>query len=720
MSGPSGLSAHWKADIEPLLKSRSIAVVGASERGRGPRVIESLRTIGFGGKIYPVNQKYRDVLGLRCYSSILDIDDEIDCAAIQIPAKGVLDVVRQCAEKNIKAMAINTAGFSETHSEAGQNLQKQLIRIAEDAQIRVCGPNCMGVVSPCNRFAIYFLDLASVAKELLLGSLAIVSQSGSLMMSILHTGTLAGVSFSHLISTGNEAVLEVSNYLEYLVEDPHTRVIGLVVEGFRDTENVRRVAAAALEREKPIIILKLGRSKKGEETTLAHTGALAGTDAVYEAFFKKFGWIRVGDVDDFLTTASAFTKGQFPQGPRVAVLGSSGGMTALCADLCEEFGLELPDLDAPTAEKVNSALPEFILAKNPLDMGPPAPDTVKIGKKCVEFLADSRLFDMVVSVSSQAGLGSIDRHKAAAEVAREKSIPFATVLATSEPLTPEAQKLVREEDSLLLQDVRRAFRAVRRLADYGKFRAERHWQKIPGDRPGSLSGLKEWPSGNGILGEKEAKKLLSLYDIPIVREESASNLPAALAAAEGIGYPVVLKIDSPDIAHKTDVGGVRLRIRSPRELEFAYEEVLKATSTNAPRARIEGVLIQEMVENGLEMILGMHQDPQFGPVLLCGFGGVLAELLQDTSLRLCPLDEGDAEAMLSELKGFQVLMGYRGGGKKDLKSVTDVLHGLSCLSLDFMSEIETIDINPLMVFPDGQGVKVADALIVRHKSRLGQ
>ena len=265
MSGAFGfVSSPWKAELHPLLQPRSIAVVGASERGRGPRVIESLKTIGFGGKIYPVNHKYREVLGLRCYSSILEIDGEIDCAAIQIPAEGVLEVVRQCAQKNIKAVAINTAGFSETHSEAGESFQKELVRIAEEANIRVCGPNCMGLVSPRHRVAICFLNLANVAPELAPGPLGIVSQSGSLMMTILHSGTLAGASFSHLISSGNEAVLELSNYLEYMVQDSHTRVIGLVVEGFRDTENLRRVAGAALERDKPIIVLKLGRSKKGE------------------------------------------------------------------------------------------------------------------------------------------------------------------------------------------------------------------------------------------------------------------------------------------------------------------------------------------------------------------------------------------------------------------------------------------------------------------------
>ncbi len=709
------MSSRWKADLHPLLRPRSIAVVGASERGRGPRVIESLKTIGFGGKIYPVNPKYREVLGLRCYSSILEIDGEIDCAAIQIPAEGVLEVVHQCAEKNIKAVAINTAGFGETHSEAGESFQKELVRIAGEAQIRVCGPNCMGLVSPCNRAAIYFFNLANVAREVAPGPLGIISQSGSLMMAILHSGTLAGASFSHLISSGNEAVLELSNYLDYMVEDPHTRVIGLIVEGFRDTENLKRVANAALEREKPIIVLKIGRSRKGEESTLAHTGALAGADAAYEAFFKKFGWIRVGDVDDFLTTAIAFTKRQFPQGRRLAVLGSSGGTTALCADLCEEFGLELPDLDPQTAKEIKLALPEFISAKNPLDMGPPSGESAKIVQKCVRILPDSGLFDMVVTVSSQGGLGSLDRHKAAAEVAREKSIPFATILASSEPLAPEAQKSAREDDSLLLQDLRRGLRAVRRLADYSDFKNKDHRDaetSVAAPREALLEA-KRFLAEKKILGERQAKELLSLYDICVAREELALNLQEALAAAAGIGYPVALKIESPDILHKTEAGGVFLGIRDPQELERAYRQLNEAVNQRLPQAKINGVLVQEMVEGGIELILGIHHDRQFGPLLLCGFGGILAELLRDTTMRLCPVSESDAREMVSELRAVSVLTGYRGAARRDLESVIAVILSLSRLACDLMpAMIQTVDINPLAVFSAGQGAKVVDALVV--------
>ncbi len=709
------MSSRWKADLDLLLQPGSIAVVGASERGRGPRVIESLKTIGFDGKIYPVNHKHREVLGLRCYPSILEIDAEVDCAAIQIPADGVPDVLRQCAQKNIKAVAVNTAGFSETRSEAGESLQKELVRVAEEARIRVCGPNCMGLVSPHHRVAIYFLNLANVARELSPGPLGVVSQSGSLMMAILHSGTLAGASFSHLISSGNEAVLEISNYLEYMVQDPQTRVIGLVVEGFRDTENLRRVADAALQREKPIIVLKLGRSKKGQESTLAHTGALAGADAAYEAFFKKFGWIRVGDVDDFLTTAIAFTKRQFPRGRRLAVLGSSGGLTALCADLCEEFGLELPDLDAQTAKAIQPVLPQFILAKNPLDMGPPSGESAKIVEKCVQLLPDSGLFDMVVTVSSQGGLGGLDRHKAAAEVARNKSVPFATILASSEPLTLEGRKSVREEDSLLLQDLRRGLRAVRRLADYSDFenKIDRDSTTFSAAPNETLLEAQRFLAGKKILGEREAKKLLSLYNIPVAREKLASSLEEVLEAAAEIGYPVALKIESPDILHKTEAGGVFLGIRDPQELERAHRQLTESVNRRFPNAGITGLLVQEMVEGASELILGLHYDQQFGALVLCGFGGILAELLRDTTTRLCPVGEGEAREMVSELKAIAVLEGYRGAARRDLEGVVAVILNLSRLARDLMpAMIQTVDINPLAVFPAGQGVKVVDALVV--------
>ena len=286
-------TAHWKVNLDPLFKPASIAVVGASETGRGARVIDNLRLVGYPGKIYPVNPKHISVKGLRCYPTVLDIEDEIDSATIQVPASLVPSVVRQCVEKTVKAAVINSAGFAETRTHDGSQLQSQLIQSAEQGHIAVCGPNCQGLFSISNHAPLYFVDLKSIVKDPIAGSTAVISQSGSMLTTLFRAGTSNGLTFSHLISSGNEAVLDVSNYLDYLVHDPHTRVIGLVLEGIRDVDNIRRVAAEAAACGKVIVVLKVGRSEKGRESVLAHTSALAGSDEVHGAFFKQYGWVRV-------------------------------------------------------------------------------------------------------------------------------------------------------------------------------------------------------------------------------------------------------------------------------------------------------------------------------------------------------------------------------------------------------------------------------------------
>lgn len=708
-------TALWKAYLDPLFNPASIAVIGASDAGRGARIIDNLRLVGYTGKIFPVNPKHPSVKGLRCYPTVLDIEDAVDCATIQLPVALVPGVIGQCVKKKIKATVINSAGFAETRTAEGNTLQSQLTDAAERGQMLVCGPNCQGLFSVANRAPLYFVDLQSLVKDPVAGSAAIVSQSGSMLSTLFRAGTSQGLTFSHLVSSGNEAVLDVSNYLDYLVQDSQTRVIGVVLEGIRDVDNIRRVAADAVARGKVIVVLKVGRSKIGSESVLTHTSALAGSDEVHDAFFKQYGWVRVHDLDQLLTTLAAFLSTRWPQGRRLAVLGFSGGTTSLSADLCAEMGLELPALSESTAVALRAELRGFLAPKNPVDLGGPSPRWVETVQRCVSLLGASGQFDMVVLVSARGEETYVPVLEAAAKAAAQTNIAFAQLLSVSTSINESLKNKARETNVSLLQDLSRGFQSIRQLVEYRERMNRLDSRQAKTERKSSpLRSLVSF-GGNKVLGEREAKRLLASYGITVTKERLARDPQEAVRIAADIGHPVAVKIDSPDITHKTEVGGVYLGARDGHEVAMAYKQVIESVAVQAPNASINGVLIQEMVNDGIELIIGMHRDPQFGPVMMCGLGGVLAELLNDVALRLWPLTATNVAEMLSELKGSRLLRGFRGGAARDLKAVGEAMERLLELVGDFPDDIESIDINPLAVFAEGQGVKAVDALVVLRR-----
>ena len=702
----------WKANLEPLFRPASIAVVGASESGRGARIIDNLRLVDYPGKIYAVNPRHASIKALQCYPSILDIKEDIDVVTIQVSAPSVPGLMIECAEKKVKAVVINSAGFAETQNAEGIGLQRQVVEAAERGKIPVCGPNCQGLFSISHRSPLYFVDLKAVVKNPTAGAAAVVSQSGSMLTTLFRAGTLYGINFSHLISSGNEAVLDISNYLEYLLSDAQTKVIGLVLEGVRDPHNLRRVAAKAALLGKPVIVLKIGRSEKGRQSVLAHTSALAGSESVHNAFFEQYGWVRTHDLDDLLTTIAAFARGDLPKGRRLAIVGFSGGTTSLSADLCEEMRLDLPSLTDETAAKLKDNLRNFLSPKNPLDLGGPNPLWAESVRSCISILGETGDFDMAVLLSARGEETYVPVLEAGAKAAQSHRMAFAHVLSVSGLVADNLKSKAEEMNVPLLHDIRRGLQSIRHLIEYSEFN-DRSCLTDPAFEERSVPPLaSEMLKGRKLLGEREAKKLLLLYGIPVTRDGAATDLNDAIRLAGEIGYPVALKIDSPDITHKTDVGGVRLGIRNSAGLASAYGQIIDSITRKAPRAAVNGVLVQPMVGDHIELIVGMQRDPQFGPAILCGFGGVTAELLNDVSLRLCPLNARDAEGMLSKLKGAGLLSGYRGAPASDLKAVGDVLVKLSQLSVDFSTEIESIDINPLAVFSEGKGVQALDALIV--------
>lgn len=699
-------------DLRPLLDPRSIAVVGASESSRvGANMVRNLLQAGYRGRIYPVNPRYEQVMGLRCYPSLLDIPDEVEAVVVGIGARYVLPTLREAAQKGVRAAVVATVGFAEA-GEEGAARQCELEELAAQHGMLVCGPNCMGLISFVNRQAMY---IGAIPTRLPVGRVGAVCQSGSVAIALLQSGR---VGFSHLISSGNGAVVEVAEYLAYLVEDPHTDVLLAFIEGFRKPGLFLRVADRARELGKPLIALKVGASRKAAVASLAHTGTLAGSDQVCDAMFRQKGVIRVRDVDEMIETGVLFSTlaRRRPRGGRVGAVTVSGGQIGMLLDLAEPLGLDFPELTERTRASLAEVLPFVPALSNPLDAWGTG-DVEQAYPACLELLADDDNVDVVLVVEDAPStegqpMSSTPMHvaRAAARVAGRTDKPVVFATTVSGAVDSRVAATLAEAGVPLLLGSRESLGAIAALVRFEATRKRLEQGGAAEDRapPASRRPL-AIPGPHRALSEWESMQVLSDYGIPVVPQSLAHSADEAVAAAECLGFPVAVKVCSADLAHKSEVGAVRLGLEDAGGVRRAYGAVLENVSRAAPTAAIEGVLVQRMV-SGVEMIAGLQRDPEFGPVVLVGIGGVLVEVLRDVSLRLAPLTRFDAEAMLGELRGRALLDGYRGQPPADREAIVGVLLALSRLALDWDEQLETVDINPLVVTPGG--AFAADALIV--------
>jgi len=706
--------------LTPLFLAQSIAIIGASENPVKPsgQPLVALTRAGYKGHIYPVNPRHKTLLNLPCYPSIDDIPGPVDLAIIAVPARLTIAALRQCADKGVKGVIIFTSGFAEIGSEGAAEQQK-MTDLARATGLRICGPNCMGIFSSRNRLMANFAVAKMPDRVLVPDLLGFISQSGGFGAAIYEVVREKGYGFSHFVSTGNEADLEFSHYLGFMAIDPHTKAIGGYLEGVKDGAKFLQAADLALDNGKPVLLIKAGRSEVAARAAASHTGALVGSEQVYSAVFKQKGIIRVESLEEFNLMLPIIAKDKIPRGRRVAILATSGGSGVMLADKCAQNGLEVVPLQDKTRAALAAVLPEFASTANPVDITSAIMTSPNLLEKCADLVLADPGVDMVIVTYWTAhgeGGGEGIRLDNMIRVGNRTPKPLFNLIWGPEQAVREALNLMNDELIPAAREADFAIRALASLAGYNEFLQSRGDNTLPAPTiPAEAKQkvadiLRHLPPG-ARLTEYTAKKVLQAYGIPVTRETIAVNEAEAVNAAADLGYPVAMKIMSPDILHKTDTGGVMLNISSPAAVRESYHRLMEAALAHNPAANLEGVLVQEMLPGGTEMIVGIGKDPVFGSTVLTGLGGIFVEALEDVALRVVPVSPRDAEEMLSELKGRKILDGLRGQPPADTEAVQEIIQRVARLAEDFPN-ITELDINPLFVYPRGKGACAADALIV--------
>ena len=695
-----------RESIRRMLEPRSIAVVGATPRPQyGGRFLRSVLEAQDKVRVYPVNPRYQEVLGVPCYSSLADLPETPDLVGIIVPYHQVLPVLKQSADVGAGAAIVVSAGFAERGSEDRNLLQQEIGDFAATSGLRVCGPNCLGVANVTDG-----VWPSSHAPDPYLqpGPVALVSQSGATSFGPLATRAVEiGLGYSHVISTGNEADLEASDFIDYLLDEPHVRVVACFIEGLKDGRKFLEAAKKALHLGKKIVLIKVGRSVVGAKAARSHTAALTGSDEVHNAVFQQFGVSRCEDYDDLIQTAHLLAYAPPPTAEGVAVVSHSGGISSLIADHLGNANLPLPPLTESAEAGLNRILSGFGWAANPADITGVA--------SRAEFADVLALLEMEPQAGALliATAGTPSQAQIVIDLQTQTSKPL-LFLSTGGDNTEEGLAMLRESHVPVFTS---PSRAAKSLADL--FRYHQRRRKFLNSETASApikDPLPPLPSGPTTLTEHDTKKLLSQWGIPATKEVRSHSIQEALEAAKTIGFPVALKLESPHIPHKTEADVVRLNVQTPRELHRSYGEILANGLRFAPKSKGAPVLVQEMIEGGVETIVGISQDPQFGPILLLGMGGIFVEVYKDVAMRACPITKSDAEEMISEVRGARLLQGLRGTPEADVDALVDSLLALSHMAGDLANRKPELDVNPLIVLPKGRGVKAVDALLTLSPS----
>jgi acetyltransferase len=697
--------------LDSFFSPSSIALIGASrdlEKIPG-RLLSMLRKNEFPGRIYPVNPNYDDINGLKCYPSISAIGQPIDLAIVIIPARAVLGALRECAEVGVKNAVIISSGFAEEGGDSTA-MQDAIVALAKETGMRVSGPNAEGFYSEVQRVAATFsptVDLKPGEPRLIATKrrIGIVAQSGGIGFAIYHRARALGIALSYVVSAGNECDLGAGEFLEYMVQDSSTDVILLFIEGVRDAEKFLAAARRAAEIGKPIIVTKVGRSGAGERAAASHTASMAGWSAAYDAVFAKYGFIVSNDLDEAVTIAAVLTTSPLPKGDRVAVVTVSGGAGIWGADTVSMQGLQVPELPAPMQAEIRKLLPSYGTARNPIDVTAQGVHSGGL-QKSIDLLDQSSEIDailVVLSLSSDTRMPFKQAELKPVIGAQHKPIVFYSYTLPSNFARTE----LAASGVIVLSGLTHVGVAMRQIAQRARFKLA---PPVDAAAPALRDVSRHLKSPT--LSEHDSKSLLgeagiSLPDEVLVAEKSA--LDAAIAR---VGFPLVMKIQSRDIPHKSEVGGVRVNIPTKGEAFASYGMLLESARRHRPDAAIQGVLVGPMAKKGVEIIVGTMLDATFGPMIMVGLGGITTELFKDVIYRPAPVSAAEASAMLGELKAAPLLNGFRGAAKADIPALSQLISQISQLAARFKAEISEIEINPVLVHPEGNGVTIVDALVV--------
>ncbi len=693
--------------LEAFFAPRAVAVIGASrnEKKLGYAILNNVLKYGYPGRVYPINPKADRILGLKCYPSVLDVPEPIDLAIIVIPDRLVVGVLEECGQKGIRGAIIISAGFSEAGLE-GVRRERQLSKIAKKYGIRIIGPNCLGVIDTiCPLNASFAAGMPSK------GAIAFMSQSGALCTAILDWALAAGIGFSHFVSLGNKVDVDETDLLEAWAEDPHSKVILAYVEGIAEGQKFMQMARQVTRRI-PVVVVKSGITEAGSRAVSSHTGTLAGSENAYEAAFKQCGVIRARSVQELFDYSFAFAHQPPIKGNRIAIVTNAGGPAIMATDACESAGLKLASLSKETIERLQAELPSAANVYNPIDVL--GGTTVERYAAALEAALEDKNVDGVIAILTPQVTTPIKGiAEAIGNLSSRYEKPILGCFMGEERVRPGIEILSRYK-------VPNYPFPERAVAAMGAMFKHHLWLERPLVTIESLNADREKvkdifeqvrSEGRLSIGDAEAREIMQAYGISIPRSELAETAEEAVEIAEKIGYPVVMKIASPDILHKTDIGGVKLNIQSPADVRDAFDLLVYRATHYMPEAQIWGCLVQEMVRGGKEVIVGMKRDPQFGPLMMFGLGGVYVEALKDVSFRVAPISRQEAREMISEIRAYDLLKGVRGEKPSDVEAIVDCLLRLSQLAIDF-PEIVEMDINPLVVFEAGRGVMGVDMRLV--------
>lgn len=701
-------------DLARMFAPRSVALVGATDSTTsfGGRVFRQMAGFGYAGPIYPVNPRLQELGGLKCYPSLKDLPETPDHVGIIVATERAFDVLADCAALNVPFVTLFSAGFSESGTPEGRERQAQLLAFVREKGIRLMGPNCNGVINFVDAFAMAS-TAAIMGKRAAPGNVGIVSQSGGLgQINVMWRAQEIGLGVSYEASSGNEADLDTLDFGLFMLRSEATDVLLMAVEGIKDGERFRAFAREAAEREKPVVVLKLGSTQAGTRAAASHTGAIAGDDDIFDAVARQYGLIRVHEVAHLYETAILLRKRRWPKGRGAASVSPTGGNIVQVADAGDTFGIEWPEFSAQTQAELAKLLPGYGKVANPTDMTSLATGRRDLYRAALQTIAADAGVDIMVPIYASGTKDDLQRG-ADFVMQCEKVAALLWVGGCNDDPAFTPKDMIRAGVPVY-RDATPCMRAMRAAADFGDYvKLLRSGQATPArpagiDREAAASVLR---ACGDKLTEREAKQLLAAYGLPVTREKLAATPEQAAAYAREIGGAVALKIESPDIAHKTEAGAIRLGVQGDGAAREAFEQVTAAARRYAPDARVNGVLVQEMAPQGIEMMLGVIRDPVFGPIVVAGLGGIYIEVLRDIAYRAAPVTAREAQDMLGELRGAKLLDGVRGAAPRDRAALVDAIVRLSWLAHDFRGEIAELDVNPLLALESG--ARVVDALIIR-------
>ena len=689
-------------DVESLLRPKVIAIVGASDSSRGgwaQEIYDNLEFCDFPAKLYLVNPKRNELWGRPVYPNFAAIPEPVDLALTIVPSVTIPDTLAEAAANGLKCALIYAAQFGEGGDTAGEARAQALRGLRDKHGLRISGPNCMGSLALREKLLLY---PAKRVRTLRPGSVGVVFQSGGTFQFWLQQASFRGLDFSYAISSGNELDLDLADYINFLVNDEHTKIIACMVEGIRRPQAFMAAAKKALDACKPIILVKLGRSERGKAAAASHTGAIAGDDAVFNAVCRNYGVVRCLSLDDMMETCLVFTQGRLPQGPRIAMACYSGGAKGLILDYANDDGAQMAPLTAETKAKLPAMIDPGLAPENPLDVGP------TVGVQAPKFAEICKVVaaDPTVDLITVQGLMPVNPEdpfnpaplRSVLESTDKPVIAFGRIAQNA---SETSRKFQDETGVPFIHGLPETVRALQALINYAAA-LRRGVSVLPEPGPksqNSTTGLEEVLAANGLTPP---------------RSRMAKTPDEAAVNASNIGFPVAVKIVSPQASHKTEVGGVALNLADAGAVRTAASSMVARLQAEYPNAKIEGFLVQEMVD-GVELLIGVREDPQYGPFMIAGLGGVMVEVLRDVSIRLLPIDEDTAREMLRSLRGAALLQSFRGRPPRDIDAAVRAMVGLSRVFLDHRAAFSDIEVNPMIVLAEGQGVRAVDVRTVARR-----